>query len=67
MFHSPTNHEADLPGRSATPGTMKWTGLYPFGICYFAGSALFGGVVAPFVPSTYSRPQPPKPQSPAKK
>ncbi len=44
----------------------KWTGLYPFGICYFAGSALFGGVVAPFVPSTYSRPQTSEPQTSAK-
>lgn len=31
----------------------KWAGLYPFGVFYFAGGALFGGAVAPFVPSTY--------------
>ena len=26
----------------------KWTGLYPFGACYFVGGALFGGAVVPF-------------------
>lgn len=44
----------------------KWTGLYPFGICYFTGSALFGGAVAPFVPSTYLQTRAPQPQSPNK-
>lgn len=32
----------------------KWTGLYPFGACYYAGGALFGGVVAPFAPGSKS-------------
>ncbi len=32
----------------------KWAVLYPFGICYQIGATLFGGVTAPFAPSSYS-------------
>ena len=42
----------------------KWAVLYPFGICYQIGATLFGGVAAPFAPSSYwATPAPAKPKS----
>jgi hypothetical protein len=39
---------------------QKWTGLYPFGASYYAGGALFGGVVTPFAFSSSATPTPTK-------
>ena len=48
----------------ATASGDKWAVLYPFGICYQIGATLFGGVAAPFAPSSYlAAPKPAKPKS----